>query len=371
VVNSSSHPRPSALTGIVTITLTLLGWSSIPLFLKSFTHEIDAWTANGWRYGFSALIWAPVILWAYSKGRFPKGLWIAAIVPSFFNTLGQIAFAVAPYYVDPGLMTFALRLQILFVTIGAAVLFASERRIVQTRGFILGLLMVFGGTMATIWLNPHGLGSGTTTGILLSIGSGLLYACYSLSVRQFMHGVNPLIAFAAISIYTAIGILIPMFILGKDHGADAWSLPSHRFVVLLASALIGIGLGHTFYYVSIARLGVAVSAGVIQLQPFIVSIASIFIFKEHLTPGQWTGGCIAIAGSAVILSVQHRLSRAASNGRCPACASDLSGLRELRCPECGRPLAPTDVASDIDDFSTLPLDADTAAAEALEDRSTI
>ena len=343
MVNSSPPtPRPSALTGIVTILLTLLGWSSIPLFLKSFTHEIDAWTANGWRYAFSALIWAPVIIWAYSKGRFPKGLWRAALVPSFFNTLGQIAFALAPYYVDPGLMTFALRIQIVFVTIGAAFLFASERRIVKTRGFILGLIMVFGGTMATIWLNPHGLGSGTTTGIALSIGSGLLYACYSLSVRHFMHGTNPLIAFAAISIYTAIGTLIPMFLYGANHGAEAWHLPADRFAVLLLSALIGIGLGHTFYYISIARLGVAVSAGVIQLQPFIVSIASIALFKEHLTPGQWAGGCLAIAGSAVILLVQHRLSRPAAP-------------------------APTD----IDEFKTLPLDADTAAAEALEDRSTI
>ncbi len=340
MVNSPPNPRPPALTGIVTIVLTVLGWSSIPLFLKSFTHEIDAWTANGWRYAFSALIWAPVIAWAYTTNRFPKGLWRAAIVPSFFNTLGQIAFAIAPYYVEPGLMTFALRVQIVFVTIGAAVLFASERRIVRTPGFILGLIMVFAGTMATIYLNPKGLGSGTALGVSLSIGSGLLYACYSLSVRHFMHGVNPLIAFAAISIYTAGGILIPMLILGKDHGADAWHLPPGRFAVLLASSLIGIGLGHTFYYVSIARLGVAVSAGVIQLQPFIVSIASIFLFKEHLTPGQWTGGCIAIAGSAVILLVQHRLSR-------------------ISVPS----------ATDLTQFQDLPLDADTAAAEAAQENA--
>ncbi len=333
-----STPRPSALTGITTIVLTLLGWSSIPLFLKSFTHDIDAWTANGWRYGFSALMWAPVIIWAYAKGRFPKGLWTAALIPSLFNTLGQIAFALAPYHIDPGLMTFALRIQIVFVTIGAAILFTSERRIVKTWGFALGLAMVFGGTIATIILKEGGvsaLGSATGLGVALSIGSGLLYACYSLGVRHFMHGVNPLIAFATISIYTAIGILIPMFLLGHNHGADAWRLPPNRFGLLLLSAVIGIGLGHTFYYVSIARLGVAVSAGVIQLQPFIVSIASIFIFHEHLTPGQWAGGCIAIAGSAVILTVQHRLNR-----------------------------SPAPAPTDIDEFQTLPLDAATAAAEA-------
>ncbi len=47
-------------TGAMTVTLTLIGWSSVPLFLRYFADSIDAWTSNGWRYGVSALLWAPV-----------------------------------------------------------------------------------------------------------------------------------------------------------------------------------------------------------------------------------------------------------------------------------------------------------------------
>src|SRR5262245_26340774 len=82
-------PPDGALLGISTLVLTLLGWSSIPLFLKSFIHEIDGWTANGWRYAFSAVIWAPMLLWAYRAPRAPAGLWRAALVPSLFNIAGQ------------------------------------------------------------------------------------------------------------------------------------------------------------------------------------------------------------------------------------------------------------------------------------------
>ena len=62
-------PRPSAQTttaalGIVTVVLTLVGWSSVPLFLRHFADSIDLWTSNGWRYGFSALLWLPVLLTA-------------------------------------------------------------------------------------------------------------------------------------------------------------------------------------------------------------------------------------------------------------------------------------------------------------------
>jgi drug/metabolite transporter (DMT)-like permease len=75
------------------------------------------------------------------------------------------------------------------------------------------------------------------------------------------------------------------------------------------SAVIGIGLGHTFYFFSIARLGLVISAGVVQLQPITVSIASYFLFGEKLTGWQWTTGLIAVSGAVGMLVMQQRLSR--------------------------------------------------------------
>ena len=328
-------------SGTATIVLTLLGWSSIPLFLKYFSRDIDAWTANGWRYAFSALLWAPVLVWARRTGNTPPGLWKAAVLPSVFNAMGQMLFGLAPYYVDPGLMTFSLRMQIVFVTVGAALLFPSERRIVRTPLFMIGLAMVFAGTMGTIALKPGGMGSGTTFGVIMSIASGLLFACYALAVRHSMHGVNPLIAFAAISQYTAVGLLVPMLLVGHESGLGALQLSARGFGLLLLSSLIGIGLGHTFYYVSIARLGVAVSSGVIQLQPFIVAASSYFLFGERLTPFQWASGVLAVLGAGVILLVQQRLGMASTAAPepqlCESCGVDLGSAPDRACPQCGSP----------------------------------
>jgi hypothetical protein len=58
------------------ILLTLAGWTSIPLFLRDFAHgpfAIDAWTANGWRYGVSALLWAPVLVLGLWRRNLPQG----------------------------------------------------------------------------------------------------------------------------------------------------------------------------------------------------------------------------------------------------------------------------------------------------------
>jgi drug/metabolite transporter (DMT)-like permease len=120
-------------------------------------------------------------------------------------------------------------------------------------------------------------------------------------------------------------------------------LGSTEFFYLALSGIIGIGLGHTFYYISIERLGVAVSSGVIQLQPILVSIASMFLFGEVMTPVQWACGALAISGAGVILYSQHRMSAAAP----PARGAGQDDLRE---------------------FGTLPVDADVAAAVAESER---
>ena len=145
-------------------------------------------------------------------------------------------------------------------------------------------------------------------GIILAVGAGLFFACYGMAVRKFMEGINSVIAFAAISQYTALAMVVLMLVLGKDFGLTAPRLEVDQFTLLLISSVVGIALGHVLYYISIARLGVAVSAGVLQLHPFLVSLGSLMLFREVLTWKQWLGGCIAVSGAILMLSVQRRLS---------------------------------------------------------------
>lgn len=330
--------------------MTLLGWSSIPLFLRHFAEDIDGWTSNGWRYGFAALIWLPVLIVVALRGRLPKGLYVAALVPSAFNIVGQVCFTWAHYMLDPGMLTFALRAHIVFVTVGAALLFASEREVIRRPLFLIGIALVIGGTSATILLAPEGKAStasqasgvladdpalARTLGVVLSIAAGALFACYALSVRKCMQGVNSIVAFAAISQYTAAAMIVLMLAMGGAAGlsalpsgwADAGALSVTGFWLLLASSVIGIALGHVAYYMSINRLGVAVASGVIQLQPFVVSIASLLLFKELLTSGQWVAGAIAVGGAGSMLWSQHR----AVKGKPPL----LARWRKTRTPEIG------------------------------------
>jgi len=305
----TNDSKPVAL-GTLTITLTLLGWSSVPLFLRHFVDLIDPWTSNGWRYGFSALLWAPVLVIGFLGGRLKPGLWKAAIVPSIVNAFGQVTFVLAHYQIEPGLLSFGLRSQIIFAAVGAYLLFPAERRVIRSRSYLLGVLAVMGGTSGALLMGPERPDGDAALGIGLAIVSGLFFALYALSVRKYMRDRNSVVAFAMISQYTAAAMVVLMVLFGRRSGVEVIELPRSEFALLLLSAVIGIAMGHVLYYMSIARLGVAVSAGVLQLHPFVVAIASFFLFAEVLNTAQWISGSVAISGALLMLTAQRRLARA-------------------------------------------------------------
>ncbi len=296
-------------TGTLTVILTLIGWSSIPLFLRYFSEQIDAWTSNGWRYGFSALLLAPVLILGWLYGRLPRGLWRAAIVPSIVNSVGQVTFTWAHYKIDPGLLSFGLRSQILFAAVGAYIMFAGERRVIRSPVYLAGLVAVLVGTTGAVLMGEDPIEGAQAEGIMLSLASGALFAGYALAVRKYMSSYGAVIAFAAISQYTAAAMIVLMLVLGRHKGLEVIEMSSADIALLLISAVIGIALGHVFYYMSIARLGVAVSSGVLQLHPFGVAIASYYVFKEHLTTPQWVAGGIAVVGAGLMLGAQGLVAR--------------------------------------------------------------
>ena len=180
----------SPWVGIVTILLTLAGWTAAPLLIREFTTDVDAWTSNGWRYGFAALLWAPLLIWQGVRGTLPAGLWKAALAPALINAVSQVAFTQAHYMVKPGLLTFGLRVQIVCVAIGAAMMFPAERAIIRRPLFLVGLAMVLGGTLATAGFQPGITEGASGTGVALSMFAGAGYAMYALAVRKVFHGAD-------------------------------------------------------------------------------------------------------------------------------------------------------------------------------------
>lgn len=303
-------PAAAQALGISMILVTLLAWTGTPLLLKYFSDKLDVWTMNGWRYGAVALVWSPVIFVALARKKFPKALWKAALPATAFNIGAQVCFAASFYKIDASTVAFALRPQIIFVTLGALFFFPAERRVIRSPWFLGGGVLVIGGVLCVIALGDD-FGSGANlSGVLLAVGAAFGFSGYALAIRPVMKIAGPFVAYAVISAYTAVGCIVLMLLFGEQMGADVFQLSTRLLMLLALSAMLGLAIGHTAYYSAIKHLGVAPSSAVIQLQPFTVAIGEVLLpmFAVTLLLGQWIAGSVAVFGAIVMLAVQHRIA---------------------------------------------------------------
>lgn len=311
-ISSSAVRHMKRSEGVLILLLTLACWSSVPLFLKHLAGYIDHWTNNGWRYGASALFWLPpAVLWAVARGTLPRAIWVAALVPALANTLSQVAFTAAHSDVDRASAPSACGCS--WSSSPSARTCSSHRaRHHPFAALLIGIALLVGGIGTVLFGGDVDLTGTSLRGVLLSIASGMGYGVYGLAVRKFMYGYHPVYAFGVIAMYTAAGLLAGMLAFGHERGMDVLQLDSRELWDLGLSAFLGIALGHVLYYTSIDRLGVATTAGVLQLQPFMVDIASAALFGEVLHALQWTGGIVAVVGAAFIMAAQKAAERARS-----------------------------------------------------------
>jgi len=291
--------------GVTVLLVTLACWCSVPLFLRHLSGYVDHWSNNGWRYGASALFWLPAVAWGFAHGTLPGSIWRAVLVPAVANAAAQVCFTAAHGYVSPGVLTFAMRLQLVAVAAGAYLLFPAERRTIRSPRYLCGIALLLAGIAGVLLAGDDLFHGATAQGVLLALGAGFGYGAYALTVRRFMSRFHPVQAFGVIALYTAAALVACMLAFGKDRGLCVLDLAPREMWYMGISAFVGIALGHVLYYTAIDRLGVAATTGVLQLQPFIVSAGSAMLLGEALQGGQWAAGLVAVAGAALVLSAQR------------------------------------------------------------------
>ena len=289
----------------IALGITVLCWSSVPLFLKYFTTYLDAWTTNGLRYPFAALLLLPFVISAARKGTLTRKVLIAAIIPAIINLIGQVLWAWAPYYVDPGLLSFTVRLSTVWSVIGAFFLFPDERALIRSWKFWAGTLLSLYGFYLIISAG-QGLPKGAKlTGIIISVTCSVFWGAYGLSVRKYMHQVESKLAFGVISAYTGTSTFILMLLFGDVRAITTVPLPIVGLILL--SSLVGIATAHVLFYVAVKRIGVAIANTFNLLSAFLTAVISSFIFHELLNGLQWIGGIVLVLGASFLILAQTKI----------------------------------------------------------------
>ena len=287
---SADQHRTATLTGSAFLLGNVLSWAAVPVFLRYLTGSIDAWTANGVRYPLGAIVYLPIFVVAWRSGELNRALLRRCLVPSFFALGGQILWGLSPYYLPAGTIGFLLRFSLVF-TLAGAVLFPDERRLLRQVSFYTGLILSIVGFVLLSASKIQTDAEVTLTGILITLACSLFYGCYGVSVRYSLLGVNPLMSSGVVAAIVSIGTLIMMFALG-DYGA-LWRASGTDWLVILASSVVGITLGHYFLYSAVPLLGAAVSSGAQTLTPFATIVLAMWFLGEALNALEWLGAVSA------------------------------------------------------------------------------
>lgn len=297
--------RPFELIGSLALVGTSVCWALIPVFLKELTNHVDAFVANGIRYPFAAMLYWPILIWAWKRGRLDRNLLRRAVVPALFSFAGQILWALAPYYLEASLIGFLVKASILWAVAGAMLLFPEERPLMSSPKFYLGLLLAVTGFVALVRADESLEVSTDVVGLCIILACSIFFGLYGVAVRHSLRGVNPALAFGVVAQFVAIGCIVLMFSFGEV--ADIPGLDATAWALLLGSACIGIGLSHVLYYVSLFRLGAAISTSAHMASPFFTLYLAYLFLGESMSVAQGVAGAVLIVGGLLIVLAQDRV----------------------------------------------------------------
>ena len=306
------------LIAILCLIAVAIGWGSIPIFLRYFTHYVDVWTANGVRYPVGALFWLPFVVVLSRRVRLQgqpgpgRSVWRDAVVPSVMNVFGQTGYAASPYFLPASTVGFVVRLSFLFTVVLGFVLLADERPLARRPVFWVGAATSLGG-LVLMFLDKAQAGAGEhVVGLVLLVATTAAWGGYAVSVRKWMAGYPARLSFGVISLYTSGALLLLMLAFGRVRALG--DLSATLWACLIGSALIGVAFGHVLYYRAIHRLGPVVSAGVLLITPFVTCLGAAATLGERMAGVQLLGGVSVLAGGALLLRAQAQIERDGTRG---------------------------------------------------------
>ena len=299
----SNRPFAAAVGAML---LALFFWAVVPLMLVHFTRWVDPWTANGARYFFAASFWFPFVVRTL-RGMAPRergAVWRAALVPAAAHCAAQVFFGLAPYHNNATMLNFGCRLSIPFATLFGFWLLPSERPLMKAPLFWAGLACALGGFLL-MFENGFGTDSTSATGMLLLAGFAATWGLYAVFVRRNLAGYPPHLAYGVVSLLTGAPLVALMFRFGDWRAL--LDLAPFQWGWLVLSALLGLTLGHLFYYRAIRTLGPIASEGSMLLIPFQTAILAHFWLGDRLSPAQWAAGGVLILGCTLLLRARFRV----------------------------------------------------------------
>jgi drug/metabolite transporter (DMT)-like permease len=289
-------------SGVAALMAATVFWSLTAVFVKHFAAlGIDGDTQNLFRYAAAAAglwLWTP-FLYGRELAR-AMAQWRLFWPPVALNCVFQVIMVSSLYHVAiyPGFMSLLGQSAVIFTTVLAFLLFREERPTILSRRYLTGCALAVLG-VAGVVLFREGARLDFNEGVALVLLSSLLWAGYTVSMKPVVRQVNPIVAFTVVATYTAAFFLLLALVRSEPARFFQVGLRGQCLVVL--SGVLCISAAHSIYFIAVRKLGVAICASFLLVQPLLTGLLSAVVLQERLTAAQMAAGVLLLLGAFLIV----------------------------------------------------------------------
>ncbi len=282
------------IVGIILVVASAAGFGTLAIFGRyAYADGMDAMTILCLRFSLAAI--PALALLAVRREPLPAGSVLLQLIGMGLLSYvgGSLAYLVALKYASAGLVALLLYLYPSFVALLAVLLLHEP--LTGAKGLALGLAL----TGTALAVGPL---RGQVLGILLAVGSALLYAIYIIVGAGVMRRVSPVQSSAVIFVTAALSNGVLMMVTGPHLPATGRGWAAITGLVVITTLLPVVA-----FLSGLKRIGPTNAAMLSTLEPVVTVLLASWWLHETLTPVTLLGGGLIL--SAVLVLTHGELRR--------------------------------------------------------------
>lgn len=278
--------------GAVMLILSALGYGLLPIFaLFAYKGNMSVTTLLVIRFSFAAALFFIYIFIKYRRINIGKrDLFYLFILGAVGYNLQARFYFSSVKYIPAALTSLCLYTYPMLVTI-LSMIFDKEKITMRIGVSITisfaGLVMILGTSFGKI----NGFG------ILLGLGSALVYSSYIVVSNRVLKNTPALIATAFIALFSSMGV----FVLGFFIDGMNFHFSISAWAPAIGLVLFSTVLAMLFFFRGMELLGPSKASIISMMEPCFTVLLTTVIFHDHLTIFQLIGGMVVLLGSILVI----------------------------------------------------------------------
>ncbi|MCY3553995.1 MAG: DMT family transporter [Gemmatimonadetes bacterium] len=286
--------------GLILSLFTIFVWGGLPIVLKIMLISLDAFTMTWYRFVVAAALMALIV---YRQGHFglvrrlKSGYALVFLAAVLGFSCAYVFYPQSLQYISPSAAQVVNQISLLFLLLGAMLLFHERMTLIQVLGLLLltgGIVLFFNEQLSELWSGD----SAMIPGILWVTAAALALSTYTLTQKQLLQILpTSVILFL---IYLAGSILILPFVRFESLLAQ----DTQQMILLNVSAVISL-VAFVTLVESLKHLEVFRVSMVLAVVPLVTVVDMMILAPllpgllqpEHLNLISISGAILVVIGS--------------------------------------------------------------------------